>query len=380
MAPKPTTGRKLLSDETAVPSNTPGAAKGALGKKTFSLDKYKDKKGLDEGVTEKPLEWIRLSDSFQSITGLPGVPKGYITLARGFSNTGKSTTMLETAVGCQKAGILPVIIDTENSFDWNHARDIGLEWEEVVDEDTGEIKYEGFFIYVNNDYLINHFGKLKDKNRDEAVIEDVAAFMETMLEDQAKGDLDVELCFLWDSIGTLDCEQSVTSKSRNNQWNAGALATCFNVLSNHKIPSSRKANRKHTNTFLAVQKIWLDNMAGAGVVKHKGGEAMFYAARLILHFGGVQSHGTSRLMATANGRDYSFGIKTKFDVAKNQVTGVAMKGNIISTAHGFIEDSKAAIDAYKKEHKDYLLAKLEAPEDAEISVNEVETDSEGGIF
>jgi hypothetical protein len=343
-----------------------------LAKKTFSLKTYKEDKGLNDEVMDKPLEWIPLSKAFEEVTGLPGLPKGYVSLARGFSNTGKSTTMMELIKGCQSIGVLPIIIDTENNFSWEHAREIGIEFDEIIDEDSGEVIYEGEFIYINNEFLIQKYGKKRDMKRDEAVIEDVAEFVENTLEDQKNGKLPVDICFMWDSIGTLDCEQCVTSKSRNNMWNAGALETSFKALVNGKIPGSRKQTREYTNSFFAVQKIWIDSMAGAGAVKHKGGEAFFYGARIILHFGGIQSHGTKRLAAVANKKDYSFGIETKLEVVKNQVTGISFKGTIVSTPHGFV--GSKSIDNYKNEHKDYLLKKLDLlGQDVELTIKVEET-------
>lgn len=73
-------------------------------------------------------------------------------------------------------------------------------------------------------------------------------------------------------------------------------------------------------------------MSGAGAIKHKGGEAFFYATRLILHFGGIISHGTKAVTAKSGNNSFAFGIETKLKVAKNQVTGVNYERcNSIST-------------------------------------------------
>jgi hypothetical protein len=331
-----------------------------VNKKLIDLSKLKDfkiKNGFNEDVKDKELEWIPISKAFTEATGLSGIPKGYITLSRGFSNTGKSTSLMEAIVSSQKLGILPVIIDTENNFNWEHAKDMGLQFDEVIDEETGEIvNYDGFFIFINNEHLIENYGKKRDKNRQEAVIEDVADFCHDLLDKQTNGELPHELLFAWDSIGTLDCEQCVTSKNRNNMWNAGALEAAFKSLINHRIPASRKEGKPYTNTMIAVQKIWIDSMAGKGSVKHKGGEAFFYGARLILHFGGIISHGTEKLKATSGGKEYSFAISTKIEVVKNQINGIQLLGKIISTPHGFV--SPLELETYKKENKDYLLSKL----------------------
>lgn len=359
-----------------------GAKKKAPNKKpiqlpTFDLNGFKSDMGLaDEKVKDKELAWISLGDEFYQVTGLPGIPKGFLTLFRGFSNTGKSTAVYAGAVGCQKLGILPVIIDTENNWSWDHAKEIGLEFEEVCDEETGEIiNYRGFFIYVNNDTLLNHMGtydyaeaKDKKERRTEAVIEDVAAYIDELLASQANGKLPVELCIFWDSVGSVDCFRGVTSKSKNNMWNAGALESSFKAILNHKIPGSRKEGKPFTNTFVGVQKIWLDSMQGAGVIKHKGGEAFFYAARLIIHMGGIQSHGTTQINAKSGPRNYYYATESNIKIAKNQVNGVTWEGKILSTAHGFIASENKAdyIDKYRK----FFLEKLELGDNDKIELVE----------
>jgi RecA/RadA recombinase len=134
-----------------------------VDKKSIDLSKLKDfknKNGFNEDVKDKELDWIPISKAFTEATGLAGIPKGYITLSRGFSNTGKSTSLMEAIVSSQKLGILPVIIDTENNFSWEHAKDMGLQFDEVIDTETGEVvNYDGFFIFINNEYLIDNYGK-----------------------------------------------------------------------------------------------------------------------------------------------------------------------------------------------------------------------------
>ena len=114
---------------------------------SFNLSTFKKKKGFaSTSVKFKQQQWIPLSQAFQDITSLPGIPTGHITLLRGHSDTGKTTALLEAAVAAQKMGILPVFIITEMKWSWEHAREMGLKFGEVVDTDTGEIlDYEGFF-------------------------------------------------------------------------------------------------------------------------------------------------------------------------------------------------------------------------------------------
>lgn len=61
-----------------------------------------------------------------------------------------------------KNGCITNLYDTENSLDWDHARLCGIQYTDVVNEETGEIiDHEGFFIYLNNNMLVKKYGKFK---------------------------------------------------------------------------------------------------------------------------------------------------------------------------------------------------------------------------
>ena len=333
-----------------------------IDKKVFDLKAFKEAKGLTRTNKPKDLTWIPLSESFQEALGIPGIPRGYTSLARGYSNTGKSTAIYEAIIGCNKIGDFPIIIDTEGNFNWDHAKNIGVQFEEIKDDTGKVVDYEGDFLYISNRKLLDMYGpwdydeaKNKEKAvRNEPVIEDIARFIDEMLDEQENGNFDRNICFLWDSIGSLDCFKAVKSKSKNNMWNAGALETSFKSILNFRISDSQRSDSKYTNTFFAVQKIWFDNMNA--VIKHKGGEAFFYGARLIIHFGGILTHGTAKLNAEMNGMKYQFGVEAKINSAKNQVNGIEKMGKIASTSHGYWNPDK--LTEYKKEHKDFILDKL----------------------
>lgn len=334
-----------------------------LSKKVFDLNSFKRSLVPNSSNREKELTWIPLSEAFTEAVKLPGVPRGFVSLFRGYSNTGKSTAIYEAVKGCQEIGDLAVVIETEGNWSWEHAKNIGIKFEEVANEETGEIDYSapGLMLFRGRDLLTMYGNYDYSKSttsskvlRTEPVIEDVARIMDELLEAQANDDLPYNITFLWDSIGTLNCFKSVISKSANNQWNAGAMESSFKAMLNFKIPSSRALDSKYTNTFMAVQKIWLDNENK--VIKHKGGEAAFYGARLIFHYGGILTHSTAKLKATSLGNEYQFGIETRISCEKNQVTGIEEKGKICSTPHGYVSPEK--LDQYKKDNVNFIREKL----------------------
>lgn len=316
--------------------------------KSFDLSSFKKSKFLDQSVKFKPQKWIQLSKAFQDVISLPGIPMGHITLLRGHSDTGKTTAMLEAAVAAQKIGVLPVFIVTEMKWNWDHAQQMGFEMEPVVDESTGEVTdYKGFFLYVDR-------GSLN-------TIEDVAAFIADLLSEQAQGKLPFNLLFLWDSVGSIPCRLSVESNKNNNEWNAGAMSQQFGNFINQKIILSRKENQPYTNTFVAVNKVWVakpNSPMEQPKMKNKGGDTMFFDSSLVVTFGNITNSGTSKIKATKDGKDVEFAKRTKISVDKNHVTGVQTKGTVTMTVHGFIDDDKKAIDAYKKEHSKEWLAIL----------------------
>jgi hypothetical protein len=349
-------------------------AKKPIEKAAFDVNAFKKAEGLNFTIKEKELTWIPLSESFHDALKVPGIPVGYFTSFRGFSNSGKSTAIYEGVVGCQKTGILPIIYETENNWNWEHAKNIGMEFEEYLDEETGEMNYRGDFIFLQGSDLLKMYENYDHQHskmgtkalRYEPVVEDISFHMHSMMDAQKEGRLPRNVCFFWDSVGSINCYKGAISKTSNNQWTAGALGTCFKSLINFRVPASRRETEEYTATFAIVQQIWLDNENK--VIKHKGGEAFFYSPRMIFHFGGILTHSTEKLKATLGGEDFQFGITTRVRCEKNQVNGVEQKGMLSSTPHGYWNPDK--IDDYKKEHMAFFKEKLNTTYDDFVIVKE----------
>ena len=324
---------KRKSDELA-------AAVSAELKSGFNLSKFKDKKGLSGNVKFKPQKWVPLSDAYQDVTSVPGIPTGHIVLLRGHSDTGKTTALIEAAVNAQKAGILPVFIITEMKWSWEHVMQMGLQVNEVVDTETGEITdYNGFFLYTDRETI--------------HTIEDVAAFILDLLDEQKKGNLPYDLMFLWDSIGSVPCELSVRSNKNNNEWNAGAMSTQFGNNVNQRITLSRKESSPYTNTLVCINKVWTakaETPMSQPKLMNKGGFAMWFDATFVVTFGNVSNAGTSKIKTIKDGKQVEFAKRTKIQIDKNHINGITTRGNIIMTPHGFINDSEKEIKAYKDAH------------------------------
>ena len=309
-------------------------------KAKFNLDSFKEKKMLNGNVKFKEQRWVPFSTALQEALSIPGIPLGHISMVRGKSNTGKSTTAIEVAVNAQKMGVLPVLIITEMKHDWKHWRTMGFEMEDVVDQSTGEVlDHNGFFIYRDRSTLNS--------------IEDIAAFIIDLINEQKKGNLPYDLLFIWDSVGSIPCQMSLDQGKNNPMWNAGAIATQFGNFINQQIVMSRKETYQYTNSLFIVNKTGVAPAEGPMArpkMTNKGGDTFYYDSSLVLTFGNITNAGTSKLNATKDKKKVEFALRTKIACDKNHINGITTTGTIVSTVHGFIKDDNNVINKYKKEH------------------------------
>ena len=382
--------------------------KGAGIVKKSGISAFKEKKGMvytpsdNNEVSivsnaDKPMEWLTMPEAFQDATKLPGIPIGYVTSVIGHSNTGKTTLLNHAMVSAQRQGYIPVYFDTENAFSFEYAVKMGLDatpvYDDVqvedIDPETGEVSYhvenrivnwEGNFLYYNTTKLAEQYGTFdystgKDttKNRGEAVLEDIARCMQELIIAQRDGEIDQGLVFIWDSVGSIGCYKEYKSLSANNMWAAGALSVAFMKVVNDLIPSSRKVSSKYTNTFIYINKVWMDNTTSPtqAIMRPKGGNAFKYATRLEILMGGQLTAGVKRLTATAKGLNYSYGTETKIKVLKNHLNAphnVCYEGPLVATDTGFI--SVDSLEEYKKNHVARILKELQTMGDNKINVKE----------
>lgn len=384
--------------------------KGAGIAKRKGLSAFKEKVGLN-GSTEdlitrvsnanKPQSWIIMPKAVQEAIKLPGVPECTVTSVIGHSNVGKSTFINHALVSAQRQGNIPVIIDTENAFSFQYAVSMGFQAEpiygdvvvEEVDPETGEIvehvenqivHWDGDFIYYNNHLLCERFGyndyskgtKTKTK-RKLAVVEDVAACINELLDAQDNGEIEQGLLFVWDSVGSIGCYKEFNSgvgKVGNPMWTAAAISAAFNDIVNNRIPSSRKVTSKYNNTMLYVNKVWMDSMTnpvGPAIMQTKGGKSLKYATRCEILLGGQLTSGIKRLTATSKGFTYSYGIETKIKVLKNHLDAphnVTYEGNMIATDTGFVAPDD--LDDFKKEHIGKILKELSNLSNGKVTITE----------
>ena len=237
--------------------------KGSGVKKATGLAAFKERKGLtydpsNNNTTKvsnanKPQEFYILCDAFAKATMMPGLPKSQIISVLGHSNVGKSTLLNHAFVSAINQGSIVVYFDTENAFSFQYARQMGLKAEPIygdvevedVDPDTGEITthienriidWEGNFLYYDTKKLAEQYGnwdyqqgKEVSKKRTRAVIEDIAMCMNEILDAQENGEIQQDILFIWDSVGSIGCFREYCAKGMGNPlWTAAAISAAFN--------------------------------------------------------------------------------------------------------------------------------------------------------
>tara|TARA_R110000824_G_scaffold48582_1_gene137147 strand:+ start:2106 stop:3101 length:996 start_codon:yes stop_codon:yes gene_type:complete len=325
----------------------------AIKKRSFSEIKQK----FSKKAIYKTDKFFDLGDAFIDATGLPGPSMGHINMLLGHSDTGKTTALVKTAVDAQRKNILPVFIITEQKWDFEHAKLMGLDCEKG---DNGE--WDGFFLF-NNDFQY---------------IEQITDYINELIDAQLKGELEYDLLFLWDSVGSVPCKMTFDGKG-GKMHNAAALADKVGMGLNQRISGSRKESSKYTNTLVVVNQPWVelpDNPFGQPKIKAKGGEALWLNSTLVFLFGNQKNAGIGKITATKDKRKIKFATRSKVSVMKNHVNGLGYDdGKILIVAHGFLKgrdknDEKISIDAYKEENSSYWNKIIGAEGDFNIADEE----------
>ena len=333
-------------------------------------------------VADKELEWILMPKGFQDALKLPGIPmaRGAV-VCRGWSDTGKSTVKNCCIAGAMKQGILPVIFETEGNFDFQYAKDCGMDIEpvygdvEYVDEETGEVTVKNEIIDWKGDYLLFTNSKMcdfcgdmdyktstrKSKKRKVAVIEDIAYIITTLLDKQDDGEIPMPMLFVWDSVGSIGSYASYVSKTGNNQFDAGAISNSFQPIL-ARISASKERGSEYSNTLFVCNKIWqnvMNSMGGAVAVENSGGKTLFYGCRLGLHCGKTASAGTKKLKAILKGQEYQYGTLTHISVFKNQLPipyNIVYSGTMCCVHNGIISEDE--LESYKKTQIPLIFEKM----------------------
>ena len=325
----------------------------AIKKKSFKDIKSK----FSKKASFKPDRFFDLGEAFLDATGLPGPAMGHINMLLGHSDTGKTTALVKTAVDAQKKGILPVFIITEQKWDFDHAKLMGLECDK---DENGD--WDGFFLF-NNGF---------------EYIEQITDYVNELLDAQEKGELEYDLVLLWDSVGSVPCKMTFDGKG-GKQHNASVLSDKIGMGINQRITGSRNTQSPYLNTLVTVNQPWVelpDNPFSQPKIKAKGGESLWLNSTIVFLFGNQKNAGTSKITATKDKRKVKFATRTKISIMKNHVNGLGYEdGKILVTAHGFLKgkdagEEKKSIEVYKSENSEYWKDIIGSDGDYNLAVEE----------
>ena len=118
-------------------------------------------------------------------------------------------------------------------------------------------------------------------------VEQVFEYMNSMLDEQAAGNLPYDLVFCVDSIGSIPCEMSFNGKG-GNQHTARVISEKWGMGMAQRITSSRKESAPYTNTMVFVNQPWVelaDNPFSQPRIQPKGGQSIYLSCALVFLFG-----------------------------------------------------------------------------------------------
>jgi len=291
-------------------------------KKAFSLEDYMEKTKLPT-IKYKEQTWIPLSKAYQETTFLEGIPENALTVIYGHMNSGKSTLAIEAMVGAQKIGVVPILINTEKKFNWEHAEKMGLDQKGVIYVDSLE------------------------------TAEDCCSFIKEKLNDQKNGELAADILIVWDSIGNIISNAELKADEKGDtaamMATAKVLTQQIHRIIEKRISDTKKETFPYNATLLVVNHAYQGTQANTLIPY--GGQGALKAATLVIRMGGIISNSTA-CYAVKNGVEVAYAIKTGITIEKNHITDLSVKAKIICTPKGFVVNSTAALDEYKKQNKD----------------------------
>ncbi len=334
------------------------------GKKTFDIDKYKKLRSVE--VEYKPDSYIPMSLAFQKVTGFPGFPQGYTHEIYGVSDVGKTTSLLELAVGAQKIGVLPVFVITEKKWSWKRAELMG----------------------INKDFCL-----FRD---DFSFIEEACDFINSILEDQKNGNLPHDVVFLWDSVGSTPSRAEWDAQEEHQKAvqkaleagddmtelkkGSGGMMNAAKVLReriarviSQKISSTRNINFPYYSTLFIVNHGYVSPSTMPGIpasLVAYGGGGLKYACSWVIRQGKVAGN-PKKHSAIKNKVNVTWGLEVPFILEKNHINGISREGSIIVTPYGYIEATKEAIAKYVAEHRDEWDEDFVPPPNIDLETGEI---------
>lgn len=291
---------------------------------------------------QKQFGYIHFSPAVQEALGFSGFPFYNCSSITGYSDTGKTTLLLECIVECQKKGILPIIISTEGKFSFEHAKFMGMDcdYREEVDEDTGELVKiwdKGFFLFKDG------FENLEE------MYKYIISVMEDVLEE--KNNFPYDVCFFVDSLNKLKCIAAINKIEEDNMdlpmHNAKVHKNYFGGYIEPMVTKTRY--KKYTRSISFVGVMRLHSGSNSVNPKESGGLVFAYDMAVKIHCGGMLEAAVQTKSYQLAGQTVVLAKETKLKISKNHFTGMSSEGKVLITPHGFIRSTE--FEEYKKQNK-----------------------------
>jgi hypothetical protein len=164
------------------------------------------------------------------------------------------------------------------------------------------------------------------------------------------------------------------------QHNASVLSDKIGMGIHARVTKSKKEDYPYFVTMIIVNQPWVelpDNPFGQPEIKAKGGTAIWLASALVFLFGNQKKSGINHIDAVKDGRKVAYAIRTKISILKNHVNGLGYRdGRLIVVHNGYIDDTKEALEQYKKEYSTFWSQKLGGDFTLAESVTQFDTEDD----
>lgn len=303
--------------------------------KVFDLEAYQGTEDKKQDVEYNDSVQVPLHPELAKCMGMPSIKLGSVTAMYGLSDSGKTSVMLQMAIDAQRAGIVPILIITENKMDWSRAEKMGL-----------DISKSKCVIREDFQYL-----------------EEVYDYISMKVEDCKKGRLPDTMIF-WDSVASTPSEDSLRidkdgkiEKRFGNQKNANVIGY-YNPIIMKRVTSTRTKDSESQLGLVMVTQAYVkpaEFAGGMATIVPNGGEKIWYPLSLCLE---IKGGGT--LNAIVKGQKIQYGTVCKVKVVKNHSSEISAAGDFAIAAGMILPNDPKLLKDFVDENRDRWAEGLSA--------------------
>ncbi len=231
--------------------------------------------------------WTK-GEHWQTLTGLKGIPYGYVVQVSGKPDSGKSTHAMGFMKCAQDQNVLVILWDAERKFS-------AKRFDEKMQGNSDQL------LVVNTNKIIDGA---------KAVAQFVHAAKEV--------DPDIKILLVWDSIGSSlsSIESKEDDEDYSQQPGVAAKETTYAIKKFAKLANRymNKETGEHSIATLVINQTYSSIGMGAPTQIEKGGSEVYYLSSLIIQLSRKQD-----LTRVKEGQKYKYGIVSRAKVKKNHL-------------------------------------------------------------